>query len=57
MIFLTMWQTKHLVKMDRSPSKWPKLNEINHIQSWLGFSQIDHFDLTLSQINHIDLGT
>jgi hypothetical protein len=32
-------QTKNLVKMDKCPSKWPWLN------------QIDHFDLTLSQID------
>ncbi len=30
------------------------LNQIGHIE-WIGFSQIDHLDLTLSQIDHYDL--
>jgi hypothetical protein len=42
--------------MDKCPSKWPWLNQIGHIE-WIGFTQIDHFDLTLSQINHIHLMT
>jgi predicted aldo/keto reductase-like oxidoreductase len=40
--------------MDKCPSKWPWLNQIGHIE-WIGFSQIDHPDLTFSQINHYDL--
>jgi hypothetical protein len=30
------------------------LNQIGHIE-WIGFSQIDHLDLTLSQIDYYDL--
>ncbi len=33
-----------------------KVNQIDYIQ-WLRFSQIGHFDLTLSKINHINLAT
>jgi hypothetical protein len=50
MTFLTKCQAKDLVKMD----KWPWLSQIRHIES-IGFSQIDHLDLTLNQINHYDL--
>jgi hypothetical protein len=59
MTFLTMWQTKYLVKKAKSPSRWSKLSQIDHIQSPLGFTinQIGHSDLTFNQINHIDLAT
>jgi hypothetical protein len=53
---LTKCQIKHLVKMDKCPSKWPWLNQIGHIE-WIWFSQIDHHDLTLSQMNHTHLMT
>jgi hypothetical protein len=39
--------------MDKSPSKWPWFNQIGHIE-WIGFSQIDHPNLTPNQINHYD---
>jgi hypothetical protein len=55
-IFLTKYQAKVLVKMDKCPSKWPWLSHIGHIE-WIGFSQIDHCDLTFSQMNHIHLMT
>jgi hypothetical protein len=54
MIFLTKCQAENLVKMNKWPSKWPWLNNIGHIE-WIGFSQIDHYNLTFSQINHLDL--
>jgi len=54
MTYLTKYQTKNLVKMDKCPSKWPWLNQIGHIE-WIRFNQIEHFDLTFSQINHYDL--
>ncbi len=59
MIFLTMWQTKHLVKKVRDPSKWPRFNQIDHIQSplWFTINQIGHSNLTINQINHINLAT
>jgi hypothetical protein len=50
--FLTKCQAKDLVKLD----KWPWLSQIGHIE-WMGFSQIDHYDLTNSQMNHILLMT
>jgi hypothetical protein len=53
MTFLIDCQAKDLFKVDKCPSKWPWLSQINHIE-WIGFSQIDHFDLALSQINHYD---
>jgi hypothetical protein len=53
-IFLTKCELENLVKMDKCPSKWPWLSQIGHIE-WIGFSQIDHLDLTLSQINHYEL--
>jgi hypothetical protein len=52
MTFLTKFQTEDLVKMD----KWPWLSQIGHIE-WIGFSQVDHYDLTNSQMNHIHLMT
>jgi hypothetical protein len=52
--FLTKCQIKDLVKIDKCPSKWPWLNKIGHTE-WIGFSQIDHPDLTLSQIDHYNL--
>jgi hypothetical protein len=54
MTFLTKCQTENLVKMDKFPSKWPWLSRIGHIE-WIGFSRIDHLDLTFSQITHYDL--
>jgi hypothetical protein len=54
MTFLTKCQVKDLVKMNKCPSKWPCFNQIDHIE-WIGFSQIDHPDLSLSQIDHYDL--
>jgi hypothetical protein len=49
-------QTKYMVKMDKCPSKWPWLSQISHIE-WIGFSQINHYDLTLNQMNHTHLMT
>jgi hypothetical protein len=40
--------------MDKCSSKWPWHSQIGHIQ-WIGFSQINHHDLTFSQMNHYDL--
>jgi hypothetical protein len=54
MTFLTKCQAKDLVKMDKCPSKWPWLNQISNIK-WIGFSEIDHLDLTLNQMSHIHL--
>ncbi len=54
LIFLTKRQVKDLVKMNKGPSKWPWLSQIGHIE-WIGFSQIDHYDMTHSQMNHIHL--
>jgi hypothetical protein len=48
--FLTKCQVEDLVKMN----KWPWLNRISHIE-WIGFSQINHHDLTFNQIDHYDL--
>jgi hypothetical protein len=56
MIFLTKCQVENMFKMDKCPSKWPWLNEIGHIE-WIGFSEINHPDLTLSQMNHSHLMT
>jgi len=42
--------------MDKCPLKWPWLNQIGH-NEWIGFNQIDHYDLTLSQMNHIHMMT
>jgi hypothetical protein len=53
---LTKYQTQDLVKMDKSASKWPWLSQISHVE-WIGFNQIDHYDLTLNQMNHIHLMT
>jgi len=55
-IVLTTLQTKHLIKKDISLSRWHRLSQIDYIQ-WLGLSQITHFDLTFSQINHTKLAT
>jgi len=49
--FFTKCQVEDLVKMNKWPLKWPWLNQIGHIK-WIGFSQIDHLDLTLNQMNH-----
>jgi hypothetical protein len=35
---------------------WQWFNQISHIE-WIGFSQIDHYDLTLSQMNNTHLIT
>ncbi len=51
-IFLTKCEVEDLVKMDKCPSKWSWFTQIGHIE-WIGFSQIDHLDLTLGQIDHI----
>ncbi len=56
MTFSTKCQVKDMVKMDKCPSKWPWLKLISHIE-WIGFNQINHYDLTLNQINHIHLMT
>jgi hypothetical protein len=34
--------------------QWPWLSQINHVKC-IRFSQIDHYDLTLNQMNHIHL--
>jgi len=52
--YLTKGQAQNVVKMNKHPSKLPWLNQIGHIE-WIGFSQIDHYDLTFNQINHYDL--
>jgi len=52
--YLIMGQTQNLVKMNKHPSKWPWFNQIGHIK-WIGLSQIDHYDLTHSQMSHIHL--
>jgi hypothetical protein len=52
--FLTKCQVENMVKMDKCPSKWPWLSQIGHIK-WIGFNQIDHYDLTLTQMNHTHL--
>jgi len=54
--FLTKYQIKYLVKIDKCTSKWPLLNQISRIE-WIGFSQFDHLDLTFSQIDHTHLMT
>jgi hypothetical protein len=36
--------------MDKCSSKWPWLCQVGHIE-WIGFSQIHHPDLKLSQMN------
>jgi hypothetical protein len=51
--FFTKFQAEDLIKIDKCPLKWPWLNQIGHIE-WIGFSQIDHPYLTLSQIDHYD---
>jgi hypothetical protein len=51
MTFLIKCQAEDLVKMDKCPSKWPWLNQIGPIEC-IGFNQIDHLDLTHSQMNH-----
>jgi hypothetical protein len=54
MAFLTKSEAKDLVKMDKCPSKWPWFSQIGHIE-WIGFNQINHHDLTLSQMSHTHL--
>jgi hypothetical protein len=54
MTFLTKCQVKNLVKIDKCPSKSSWLSQIGHIE-WIMFNQIDHYDLTCSQLNHIHL--
>jgi hypothetical protein len=39
---------KDQIKINKCPLKWPWLNPIGHIEL-IGFSQIDHPNLTLSQ--------
>jgi hypothetical protein len=43
-----------MVQMEKSPSKWPWHSQIIHIEL-IGFSQINHYDLTFNQMNHYDL--
>jgi hypothetical protein len=45
MTFMTKCRVEDLVKMDKCPSKWPWLN------------QIDHYDLTFYQMSHTHLMT
>jgi hypothetical protein len=52
--FLTKYQVEDLVKMDKRSLKWSWLSQIGYIE-WIGFSQIDHYHLTLSQMIHIHL--
>jgi hypothetical protein len=54
MTYLTKCRVKDLVKMKKCPSKWPWLRQIDYIE-WIGFNQINHLDLTLSQIDNYDL--
>ncbi len=54
MTFLTKCQAENMVKMDKCPSKWPCFGQISHIE-WIEFSQIDHLDLSLNQIDHYKL--
>jgi hypothetical protein len=56
MTYLTKCQVEDLVEMDKRPSKWPWFSQISHIE-WIGFNQIDHYDLTFNQMNHIQLMT
>jgi hypothetical protein len=56
MTYLTKGQTQNLVKMNKHPSKWPWFNQIGHIE-WIELNQIDHYDLTFNQMNHIHLVT
>jgi hypothetical protein len=56
MMFLTKCQIEDLVKMDKCPLIWPWFSQIGHIE-WIRFSQINHYDLTLSQMNHTHLMT
>ncbi len=56
MTFLTECQVEYLVKMDKPTSKWSWLSQISHIE-WIRVNQIDHYDLTLSQMNHTHLMT
>jgi hypothetical protein len=52
MTFFTKCQVEDLVKMDKCSSKWSWFNQIGHIE-WIGFSQIEHLNLTLSQSDHV----
>jgi len=54
MTYLTNYQAKDLIKMNKHPSKWPWFSQINHIE-WIGFSHIDHYNLTLKQMNRTHL--
>jgi hypothetical protein len=47
----------HIIKRTKGLLRWPKLSQIIHIQwpLWLTINQIGHFDLTLDQINHINI--
>jgi hypothetical protein len=58
-IFLTVWQTKHLIKKVKNLSRWPKLSQIDHTQwpLWFIINQIEHFNLTLNKINHTNFST
>ncbi len=56
MTFFIKYQAKNLVKMDKCPSKWLWLSQIEYIE-WIRFSQIGHYDLTFSQMSHIHLMT
>jgi len=58
--WLTLSQALILVASPRlrlRQSRWPKLNQINHIQwpLWFTINQIGHSNLTFNQINHINL--
>ncbi len=54
LVHLTKCQVKDMVKMNKCPSKWPWFSQIGHIE-WVGFNQIDHYDLILSQMNDTHL--
>ncbi len=54
--FLTKCQAEDMVKMNKCPSKWSWSSQIDNIE-WIGFSQINHYDLTFSQMNHTHLMT
>jgi len=49
----------HLVKKARSPSRWPRFSQMDHIQwpLWFTINQICHSNLTFNQINHSNLAT
>jgi hypothetical protein len=52
MTFVTMWQTKYLVKKAKGSLKWLKFSQIDYT-----INQMGDFNLTFNQINHTNLVT